>query len=419
MTTGRTLEDLDRLELAALAREYLLAGHLIDRAGMPQVIARAGAEAMTAVAIDEWSGASPVYSRRTRRLLGFDGEHDVASMFKGMQLDIGAPPEFLDFRYRIDDERHGGFHLDHCGALADVEPMGDAYVVAMCHHIEDPTFEATVCASNPRARLTPIHRPPRVPADRHPHCAWEVVIDPDLEPAAEPVAARRMATTRLAALHVPVLPLGDPAAGRLEYTGALDADLRLEDFAVPALRALCREFALQGHLLAMSFAAALRGRIEAAEIAEVLRAQLTGVAGVVAGRLARLLPSEGRTPEQRVADVLELHPLFQPRDYVDVWIDGEGETVIALGDCEATEEVVALGWVALLGDGRADTALDAIVGAVEPGASVEVIEAPLGRRRAWRLVLGGDARPEASEVTLTRFSSGADFEFRRTGPRPG
>jgi hypothetical protein len=417
VATGRTLEDLDRLELAALAREYLLAGHLIDRAGMPQVIARAGAEVMTAVAIDEWSGASPVYSRRTRRLLGFDGEHDVASMFKGMQLDIGAPPEFLDFRYRVDDERHGGFHLDHCGALADVEPMGDEYVVAMCHHIEDPTFEATVCASNPRARLTPIHRPPRVPADRHPHCAWDVVIDPDIEPAAEPATARRMATTRLAALHIPILPLGDPSAGRMSYAGPVDPDLRLEDFAEPALRALCREFALQGHLLAMSFAAALRGRIEAAEVAEVLRAQLTGVAGVVAGRLARLLPAGGRTTEQRIADVLELHPLMQPRDYVDVWVDGEGETVIALGDCDATEEVVALGWAALLGDGRADSAIDAIVAGVEPGATVELIEAPLGRRRAWRVVLGGEPRPEAAEVTLTRFSSGADFEFRRTGLR--
>ena len=49
----------------------------------------------------------------------------------------------------------------HCGALMDVEPMGDDFVVAMCHHIEDPTFDATACATNPRARMRPIHRPPR------------------------------------------------------------------------------------------------------------------------------------------------------------------------------------------------------------------------------------------------------------------
>ena len=28
----------------------------------------------------------------------------------------------------------------------DVEPMGDEYVVAMCHDIEDPTFDATAIA---------------------------------------------------------------------------------------------------------------------------------------------------------------------------------------------------------------------------------------------------------------------------------
>jgi hypothetical protein len=168
VATGRGLDRLDRLQLAGLGREYLLAGHLVDRAGMPEVVARLGAEALAPVAIEEWSGASPHYTRRIRRLLGFDSEHDVASIFKGMQFDVGAPHEFLDFRYRVVDEHHGGFHLAHCGALVDVEPMGDGFVHAMCHDIEDPTFEATVCASNPQARMTPVHRPPRLPADRSP-----------------------------------------------------------------------------------------------------------------------------------------------------------------------------------------------------------------------------------------------------------
>ena len=39
--------------------------------------------------------------------------------------------------------------LDHCGALMDVEPMGDEYVQAMCHDIEDPTFDATAMATQP------------------------------------------------------------------------------------------------------------------------------------------------------------------------------------------------------------------------------------------------------------------------------
>ena len=72
----------------------------------------------------------------------------------------------MDFRYTVHDRWHGEFHLDHCGALLDVEPMGEDYVRGMCHDIEDPTFDATALATNRKAQVRPIHRPPRVPADR-------------------------------------------------------------------------------------------------------------------------------------------------------------------------------------------------------------------------------------------------------------
>ena len=140
-----------------------------------------GREEMARIAIDEWAAASPIYTRRMQRALGFapgvEGQGDVPTIFKGIQIDIGAPPQFMDFRYTVHDRWHGEFHLDHCGALMDVEPMGEAYVRSMCHDIEDPTFDATAVATNPRAQVRPVHRPPRAPADRHPHCAWTVVID--------------------------------------------------------------------------------------------------------------------------------------------------------------------------------------------------------------------------------------------------
>src|SRR5690606_21463328 len=132
-------------ELAELARELLMAGHLIDRSGMPHAISRFGREGLTDIAIHEWMAASPVYTKRMQELLGFEGD-TVATIFKGMQWDIGAPHEFLDFRFTVIDDHHGEFHLDHCGALMDVEPMGDEYVTAMCHTIEDPTFDATAMA---------------------------------------------------------------------------------------------------------------------------------------------------------------------------------------------------------------------------------------------------------------------------------
>ena len=83
----------------------------------------------------------------------------------------------MDFRYTVHDRWHGEFHLDHCGALLDVEPMGPDYVRGMCHDIEDPTFDATALATNRRCQVRPIHRPPRLPAGRTPHCAWTVIID--------------------------------------------------------------------------------------------------------------------------------------------------------------------------------------------------------------------------------------------------
>ncbi len=103
-----------------------------------------------------------------QRALAFEGD-DVVTIFKGLQLDIGAPPQFMDFRYTVHDPWHGEFQLDHCGALMDVEPMGPSYVTAMCHDIEDPTFDATAVATNPKAQVRPIHRPPRTsrrPASR-------------------------------------------------------------------------------------------------------------------------------------------------------------------------------------------------------------------------------------------------------------
>ena len=84
-----------------------------------------------------------------QKALKYEGD-DVITIFKGLQLDIGAPPQFMDFRYTVHDRWHGEFHLDHCGALLDVEPMGEDYVRGMCHDIEDPTFDATAVATNPQ-----------------------------------------------------------------------------------------------------------------------------------------------------------------------------------------------------------------------------------------------------------------------------
>jgi hypothetical protein len=178
------LEDLSKEALVTMCREFMLAAHLLDRAIMPAILQRFGAQAMEELAIEEWRGASPVYTERIRKAMKIEGR-DVASIFKSLQLDPGFPHEYMDVRYEVVDERHGYFWLERCGALQDVEPWGEARVVSMCHHIEDPTFDATIQAINPRAKCRPVHRPPRDPKDRVPVCRWEVVIDDAQEPAEE------------------------------------------------------------------------------------------------------------------------------------------------------------------------------------------------------------------------------------------
>src|SRR5688500_6496940 len=143
--------DLTRAELAILVPELLLIGQLIDRSGMAWCISAFGREEMAQIAIEEWASSSPIYTRRMQRALGYQGT-DIYTIFKGLQLDIGAPPQFMDFRYTVHDRWHGEFHLDHCGALMDVEPMGPDYVRGMCHDIEDPTFDATAVATNAKAQ---------------------------------------------------------------------------------------------------------------------------------------------------------------------------------------------------------------------------------------------------------------------------
>jgi hypothetical protein len=375
----------------ALGREYLLAGHLIDRAGMPQVISQFGRDAMVQIAIEEWMGASPVYTRRMQRALGFAGT-DVGTIFKGMQLDIGAPHRFMDFRYKVLDERHGEFWLASCGALMDVEPMGEEYVVGMCHHIEDPTFDATAAATNPHARMRPLHRPPRTPADRHPHCYWLVEIDPDNEPIPEPEAAERVALSRAAAVELG----SDPGPG---YAGAFDPEFQLEHLADDALARAVDEICLQGHLLVHSFLLAIEGRFGLDAARAIAPKQLAGIGGVVATRLA-----DGRGLDA-IAALLDQHPAFLPRAYVDLRVEREDDAlVVALEECAGLEENLGLSWSALM---NAD-ALAAIVHGADRRARVR----DAGARR-WVVTCDPDETParEANEVTLTRFSTGAEFNL--------
>ncbi len=416
MPTVKTIDDLTRDELTHLAREYFLAGHLIDRAGMPQVMARLGNDAMTAVAIEEWMGASPVYTRRMQRALDISGD-DVATIFKGIQFDIGAPHQFMDFKYSVQDHDHGEFWLASCGALMDVEPMGESFVQAMCHDIEDPTFDATAVATNPRARMRPIHRPPRRPADRHPHCHWRVDIDHDAEPL-QPIAnVHVVAKSHAANVTVEITRTNEPG-GLTDYRGPLVPDLEMEDLSRDTLLTVALEACLQAHLLVRSFMLSVEQRSDPETARAIAGQQFTGVAGVVAARLARLLREPADDALDAIARVFEFHPAFHPRAYADFTVDRHRDAVrLSLRPCLALEEGDERSWFALL-DTEPHPALASIAHAVDRQARTRAAEPNPGERFAWEVVIDPSAPPaqEAPEVSLTRVSTGADFGFTRRRP---
>src|SRR5262249_9606354 len=158
--------------------------------------------------------------------------------------------------HRLIDRDHAEFWLAHCGALMDTEPHGEEQVFGMCHTIEDPTFDATALATNPRARIRPIHRPPRTPADRHPHCHWTTTLDGATEPVGPIPLTERVAALPLATGPNPRPGRGD--GGRSDYGGPFDPAFRLADLSSGALAAVAREFQVQAHLLMCSSELTLR-----------------------------------------------------------------------------------------------------------------------------------------------------------------
>ena len=390
---------LSRTELATLVPELLLIGQLIDRSGMAWCINSFGREEMVQIAIEEWAGASPIYTRRMQRALDFEGD-DVPTIFKGLQLDIGAPPQFMDFRYTVHDRWHGEFHLDHCGALLDVEPMGEKYVFGMCHTIEDPTFDATAVATNPRAQVRPIHRPPRVPADRHPHCAWTVIIDESYPQAQSIPALDIVCQTRAATWELD--PIDRSEEGQADYSGPLLSDFDFRAFSHSALVRMADEVCLQMHLLYLSFAIAVRKRAaDDAEAVAVDTRGLIGLAGLAAERIHRAFGLPGGAAGVR--RVLELHPLLNPAGYV---VAETADSRLVVHRSPAHDDAA---WISLCSPESVQP-LQAIATAVDPRLEVRVS----GTKTDWTAELVETDTPAAElpEVSVAKVSGGSSFQFQ-------
>jgi hypothetical protein len=391
-------------DLAMLLPELLLIGFWIDRAGMPWCTFEFGREVMEQIAIDEWVVASPVYAKRIQKALNFEGD-DVATIFKAMQFDIGAPPQFMDFRYALSDNYHGEFWLDHCGALVDLEPMGEDYVHGMCHTIEDPTFDATAIATNRRAQMRPIHRPPRVPAERRPHCAWTVIIEDEHPEVADPPGLAEMRTTHVATLELDPIDLTEH--GRGDYAGDLLSDIDFRDFSHSALVRLADEVFAEMHLLALGYYRALLRRCDEVKARSMYTSQLIGFSAFAAERLRDVLGVPADV--SGAMRVLELHPLLNPAAYVSAVLSDNELTVLR---SPAHEDDA---WISLVGPDEVRP-LQAIVRAVSPTLDVEVV----GDADRWtaRITDGHEPVAESKEVRMGKIGSAPNwtFEERRSLP---
>lgn len=390
-----------RLQLAQLGREYMLCAQFNSRTGYAALRMNHGEEAYKDIAIANWMGASPVYTGRMQRAMGFAGGTDVATIFKGLQLECGFTHQYFDVHFEVQAPDRGRFWLNSCGALLETEPRGPEAVKVMCHDIEDPTFNATAVATNPRARMTPVHRPPRVPADRVPHCEWTVTIDPDVEAVVAPEITRTLSAMRLANLVID-RPTGTEPGGLDDYTGPLFEQLQLEQLSHAALAIVCGELSVQVHLLVAGLMCAVAERYGEAAALAVAEFQMTGSCWVVSNRLREWLG--GSTPGiNRIIDVLHVHPALQPAEYWSTRISrlDARRALLQLTDCPALQEEKPYGWHALLARGM-DGGLEGLVKGVNPRARIERSTAgPL----AWEIRVddadggdGGEEEPLAVQV---------------------
>jgi hypothetical protein len=284
--------------------------------------------------------------------------------------------------------------------------MGEDWVRGMCHDIEDPTFDATAVATNPKAQVRPIHRPPRVPADQHPHCRWTVIIDESYPPVSGTPALDVLRQTRAATIGLD--PIDTDDEGEADYSGPLLSDFDFAAFSHSALVRIADEVCLQMHLLNLSFGIAVRARAENEEQAQKLcTKQLIGIAGVAAERIHRALALPDSI--EGAVRVLELHPLFNPAAYVSAEF---GSDTVHVRPSAAHDDGT---WIALCSPSERRP-LQAAVAAINPHLDVDVS----GTDTDWTayIVYRDTAAEEFREVAVTKVSRGASFDFepRRSLP---
>lgn len=389
-----SLEQLSRAGLARLCREYQMLAMFHDRALLPLVLRLTGSQDdMVAVADGEWMGSSPIYSRRNLAQAGITGT-TIETIFKSLQLDIGAPDHFLDFRFEVVSDTEGYFSTAFCGPhdhLSRLTRNDPTTVRLMCHDMEDRTFEATFSAIDPRARCEAVFRPPRPDDFTGHHCRWRLHIDEEAQsaPVANPSLAF-MKTTAAARFRFDPTVAREPN-GLEDYSGPMLDWFRLEEFSHPFLVRQAKEYALDNHLLMRAAYWTVDHRWGADVLAEIAPQHRAAFAPGLVRRLRDAFAIDGDNIEA-VGKILQLDPVHVP-DYTSFRIlsDG-GELLVMLEDCPGLHDDPRSP-LGPLSSTPETPGFEHMAQAVNPQARVIPELPPAGAVMAWRVVIDRSADP--------------------------
>jgi hypothetical protein len=370
MSSVPTLDGLDRAELVPVALEHMLLGMMVTRAMLAQVVMNGGdLDLMNQIAIDEWMGASPTYTRRMRRLMGIEGD-DVTAIIKALQLDCGFVHQYMNVAYKVTDDLHAEFWLNHCGALLDVEPHGEERVFGMCHTIEDPV--GPVPLTEEVAKLPLARVPNEIPADREP-------------------------------------------GGMRDYRGPLQPEFKLADLSAGALVGAAREFQVQAHLLVASTELALRAHFDEGVARKIIANAWIGSGWITSERLAAALQLTSRDATG-LARVLSLQAAFPPGFDRTVEVDGDDVRITL---APLTPDLLSTdhpGWLGLLASGDV-RGIEAMASGFDARARVHDVDVAADGV-TFRVHIDPD-RPKATEpdpVALTRIGMVSTWHFDVSDP---
>ena len=300
---------------------------------MPLVHASRPREEMEQVAIEEWMAASPVYSRRTQRALALrrrrraddpeehPARHRRAAPLHGLPLP-GRRRRARRVLARALRRAHGR-RADGRGVRArDV-----------------PRRSRTRPSTRPRSRRTRARRCGRSTARRASRptasrtATGRSTIDRRRRTGRRaPERRDRRAVARSRAIAIDE-PDGDAEPGGWDdYTGDFDPDFELEDLS----HSRARRRAAGGRGAEPPAVPRVPARGRAARTATTKRRAInpqvfTGLAGLTAQRLRDALGIDG-DDATAIAKLLQLHPMFYPRTYVDLAVEVVDDDARALRD---------------------------------------------------------------------------------------